>query len=159
LHFNPLTLDNLFETFIELGKGLVASNKGRDLEHRTRAQVMDWCDNFYERMKNKKVTFLSSLKPLRLGGLWIPDMIRLASAHSHEPVAGQPARTIEWSEVVKYRPDVIIVAPEGVDLATTLKSFKEMERLPNWEDVPAVKRGEVIFTEGAANFHRISPRI
>ena len=47
-----------------------------------------------------------------------------------------------------FRPDVIIVAPCGATLEESLRSLKELEAAPEWEDIPAVKRGEVIFYEG-----------
>jgi iron complex transport system substrate-binding protein len=153
---SPTTLDGVFSVLEELGKQLGAGPRGRELASRTKAQFMDWCDNFYDRMKNKKVTFLSSLEPLRLAGFWVPDMIELASAASQAVASGDGDVAVSWEEVVAFRPDVIVVAPRAMSLTECIKTFPAFEKRPAWEDIPAVKRGEVIFTDGIHHFYHAS---
>lgn len=159
LTYNPRTLEDIFATFERCGKDLGVAGEGHQLAQRSKAQLMDWADNFYERMKNKRVTFLESVDPLRLGGFWIPDMIRLASAVSHEPPRGEVGRIVSWDEVVAFKPDVVVVAPHGYDLAGAAKLFKRFEKFPGWEDLSAVKRGEVVFAPGSGLFDRPGPRL
>ena len=154
--YHPGTLESMYAYFEAVGKDLGEPVRGREIGARMKAQFMDWCDNFYDRMKNKKVTFLSSLAPLRLAGMWIPDMIQLASAQSHASAAGKPDTAVPWEEVVRYRPDVIVIAPRGVALRECMKSFHDFERMPEWESIPAVKRGEVVFAEGLHHFYHAS---
>ena len=154
--YNPVTLDGVFDFLAELGRHLKVPQKGTDLASRLKAQAMDWGDNFYERTKNKRVTILSSISPFRLAGYWVPDLIHLASAVSQMPSNGKQQAEVTWDEIKAFKPDVIIVAPEGQDLATVLKTFPILERLPDWEEVPAVKRGEVTFTDGLHNFYHPS---
>jgi len=156
---NPRTLSQVFEVFEALAADLGVPDHGRRLHNRVKAQMMNWVDNFYQRMKSKRVTLLSSVEPLGLAGFWVPDMIRLASAVSQAPSDGMGSRQTDWAEIVRFRPDVILVAPEGVALPQARGAFKVMEKLPGWEDVPAVKRGEVYFTGGLHNFYRPSARL
>jgi iron complex transport system substrate-binding protein len=158
LNFFPRTLEQIYGMYEGLGK-ITKCQKGHDLAQKLKAQVMDWGDNFYERMKNKKVCFLSSAQPLKLAGLWIPDLINSCSALSQFRVAGQDTRLVQWQEILDFKPDVIIVAPEGQGLDSSLKLFKQMEKLPEWETVPAVKRGEVIFTDGNPHFYSPGPTL
>jgi iron complex transport system substrate-binding protein len=159
LTYNPRTLEDIFAMFERCGKDLGVAGEGHQLAQRSKAQLMDWADNFYERMKNKRVTFLESVEPLRLGGFWIPDMIRLASAVSHEPPRGEPGRNVTWEEIVGFKPDVLIVAPYGYDLVGAARLFKRFEKFPGWEELSAVKRGEVVFAPGSGLFDRPGPRI
>jgi len=145
--------------FERVGAEVGLGTAGCDLARRIRAQFMDWADNFYERTKNKRVTFLESVEPLRLGGLWIPDMSRFASAVSQEPPRGEIGRTVTWDEIVRFNPDVLIIAPEGCALNDSAKLFKRFEALAGWEAVSAVKRGEVIFAAGDGQFDRPGPRL
>jgi iron complex transport system substrate-binding protein len=80
-------------------------------------------------------------------------MIALCSAISQEHNPGCPHRQVRWEDVVAFNPDVIVVAPEGLDLKSSMASFKELSKLPHWEDLPAVKRSEVIFTDGIEHFY------
>lgn len=156
LPFFPRTFEQTLGVLESIGK-LLQSPKGRDVSQRLKAQVMDWGDNFYERMKNKRVTFLSSVEPLMLAGMWVPDLIHGCSALSQVRVSGSDDQAVQWKEIVEFRPDVIVVAPREKDLATSMRSFKTLERFPDWETLPAVKRGEVIFTDGLAHFYHPSP--
>lgn len=158
LSFDPRNLEQVFQAFESLGKALGSASAGHDLAQRLKAQMMDWGDNFYERMKNKKVTFLARVNPFVLAGLWIPDMIHLASAAS-QIRGGEDHVVVAWDDIVKFRPDVIVVAPEGATLQESMKTFLQLEKLPGWEDIPAVKRGEVIFASGKELFFRPGPRL
>ena len=156
---DPRTLAGVFETFEKVGVELGLGAAGRDLAHRTRAQFMDWADNFYERTKNKRVTFLESVEPLRLGGFWIPDMIKFTSAVSQEPPRGEVGRTVEWDEIVRFNPDVHVIAPAGLSLNESAKLLRRFEARAGWESLGAVKRGEVIFAAGEGQFDRAGPRL
>ena len=155
----PLVLTQVYELFESVAKEIGVKQKGHDLAARLKAQVMDWGDNFYDRMKNKRVTFLASVTPPSLAGLWVPDLIHLCSAMSQVRLPGKPHFELEWKDIVDFRPDVIVVAPEDFPLQASMKTFKLMEKYPNWEDIPAVKRGEVIFTDGLPHFYRPGPRL
>ncbi len=56
-------------------------------------------------------------------------------------------------KIIAFHPDVIIVAPRGMELKASLASFKELSKLKGWEELPAVVRGEVIFTDGIKHFY------
>lgn len=149
----PTRLEQIYGLIEMVGAAIARSGAAHERAQRLKAQLMDWADNFYERTKNKRVTFLSGIAPFRLGGLWIPDMISLCSAVSQMRTPGLPHQATTWEDVVAFNPDVIVVAPEGMDLKTSMASFKELSKLPHWEDLPAVKRSEVIFTDGLEHFY------
>ena len=156
--YAPATLDEVLAMYEQLGRDLECADRGIDLAHRQKAQFMVWGDSFYDRMKNKRVSFISGVDPLRLAGWWIPDMIRGCSAAS-QSAAGKPPRECEWREVLEFKPDVILVAPEGMALEDSMRLFSRFERLPDWEQLPAVKRGEVYFAGGAEHFYRPGPAL
>jgi iron complex transport system substrate-binding protein len=149
----PVTFEQSLEGIERIASLLNEKQKGIELANRYKAQIMDWADNFYDRMKNKKVTFISSIDPLSLVGCWIADMIKLCSGIPQSQSVNLIDTKIEWSDIVKFRPDVIVVAPRGFELQAALKTFKQLEKLPEWESIPAVKRGEVVFTQGKSLFY------
>ena len=149
----PATFNQVLEGYEKISALLEVKDLGLDLSRRIKAQSMDWADNFYERMKNKRVTFISSVVPLTLAGRWISDMIKMCSGLSQSQSIDREDRSVDWQEIVTFRPDVIIVAPRAATLEESLKSFKAFEKLAEWEKIPAVKRGEVIFTSGVNLFH------
>ncbi len=154
--YHPNTINGVLAYFEAIGADLGQPVRGKEIASRMKAQFMDWGDNFYDRMKNKKVTFLSSVEPLRLAGRWVPDMIHLASAMSHAPSTGNDDLETSWEDILRFRPDVIVVAPRGNTLQQSMKSFHEFEKRVDWESIPAVKRGEVIFAQGMHHFYHAS---
>ncbi len=149
----PIRLEEIFEMFDDIGRELKVIEKGRALSQRVKAQIMDWCASFYDRIKNKRVTFLSSVQPLMLGGRWVPDMIRAASGHSQGQLAQGDDVPVKWQEIVDFNPDVIVIAPKNLSFQETLKTFKDLEKLPRWDEIYAVKRGDVFFTDGTVYFN------
>lgn len=150
LAFDPRRFEQITEMIVDLGRGLGVPIAGRDRAQRLKAQALDWAQNFYDRMKNKKVVVLSSIEPLTSAGLWIPDLITLGSAHPLEANPGQEDREISWAELESFRPDVIVLALRGQSLDIAASYLPMLEKIPAWEKLPAVKRGEVIFAPGKA---------
>ncbi|MBN8548197.1 MAG: ABC transporter substrate-binding protein [Deltaproteobacteria bacterium] len=157
--YAPTTLEQVYASFEQLGKDLKVPGPGHDVSQKLKAEFMNWGDNFYERMKNKRVTFLAGVDPFVLAGYWIPDMIHLASATSQVRMGGEDSLVVQWKDIADFKPDVIVVAPIGQTLKESMKNFFKLEKMPGWEDLPAVKRGEVIFCDGRDHFYRASPRL
>lgn len=156
--FDPRTIEQVREYFVALARRCGVPAKGVSLSQRLKAQLMDWGDNFYERSKSKRVTFLSSVAPLELAGCWIPDLISLASCVNQSRDT-EDARAVTWEEILQFRPDVIVIAPKGADLLSAVRLLPELHQTPIWEELPAVKRGDVIFAPGDGLFYRPTQRL
>lgn len=159
LSYAPKTFEQILEMFKSVADKLGVIAKGLNLVGRVKAQSMDWAQSFYERTRGKRVCVLNSIEPLTIAGLWVPEMIHLTSAISQHRVSGEESKEVSWSEIQKFSPDVIIIAPDGIDLKSCMQFISTFEALPGWQDLPAVKRGEVIFCEGNGLFNRAGPRI
>jgi iron complex transport system substrate-binding protein len=131
--------------------------QARALANKTQAQLMAWADSFFERCKGKRVVVLSSVEPLVVAERWLPDIVRLLGAKSLERGELEVHHVFSWNDVVAARPDVILVAPEGFELAQSVKTLSTLQSLPDWESMPAVKRGEVVFCAGI-DLYRPGPR-
>jgi iron complex transport system substrate-binding protein len=153
-----LSLQTMYDAFEEIGVAVGKSREGRELANRVKAQLMVWGDNFYPRMKNKRVTVLSSVVPLRVAGLWVPDLVKTASAQPQFVAVNETDKATTWREVEMFRPDVIVVAPEGYTLEESVKTLPLLEQIGEWSKLPAVKRGEVVFCEGEG-LYRPGPKL
>lgn len=148
-HFAPDSVNAMYEMFERMAEILGNSRLGRDLAQRTKAQIQDWTRNFYERARNKRVTVLASVQPLALASGLIPDLVRVVTGQPQERSDEQERTPFSWDEIMQFRSDVIIVAPCGATLQQSVQALKMLEAIPEWESVPAVKRGEVVFCAGA----------
>ncbi len=157
--YAPKRLSDVFALIEDVGKRANNAAKGHDLAQRYQSQLLDWARNFYDRTHHKRVSFLASVDPFILAGGWISDMISECSAVPQLQIGAELLQQVSWEEIVKFRPDVLIVALRGVDLNSTLRSFKQLQLLPSWEDLLAVKRGEVFFADGETYFYKPGPKI
>lgn len=155
----PVTYDTLLQSYETVAKALQVPELGRRLVHRVKAQLMTWCDNFYDRMKSKRVTVIADLEPLKIAGWWWTDLIHQCSAISQISASGNPHQLTSWEEIIDFHPDVMLFAPESLELPESLRSFKSLEKLSFWEDILAVKRGQVFFASGAGSFYWPSAKI
>jgi len=146
------SLETIYAAYEDLGTQIGSATEGRNYSQRIKAQYMNWADNFYDRTKNKKVVFLSSISPLKIAGLWISDMIKLISCIPMNN-SGDTDSVTSWDDIVAFRPDVMVFAPKNSDIDESSKIFLELEKQSFWEKIPAVKRGEVIFTNGIDHFY------
>lgn len=157
-----VSLQQMYE-LVENVAGVVGSaREGRELASRAKAQLMEWGDSFFDRCKGKRVVVISNLNPLCVATRWIPDLIRTMSATSFQrsldrQKADSQKAPVEWNELVDFRPDVIVVASMDGELADSVKLLPQLQSMEGWEDIPAVKRGEVIFANGST-LYRAGPR-
>ncbi len=151
------SLDDLYRVVEELGALVGGQVEARNLVNKIKSQIMSWGHSFFDRCRGKLVVVISELEPLRVEGRWFPDLIKALGARTIELNPSDPARVISWTDVVAARPNTIIYAPENQSVEYSIKGLNALESLPNWEDLPAVKRGDVIFAAGR-DIYRPGPR-
>lgn len=150
-------LEQLEEKVVEIGSLVDGRREASQIASRIKAQLMAWADSFFERCKGKRVLVLSSVKPVVVAERWFPALVRLIGARGIEHGEGKADIPLTWEDIVAARPDVIVVAPEGASLMESVKVLSVVQELPKWDDLPAVKRGDVIFCAGR-EIYRPGPR-
>jgi iron complex transport system substrate-binding protein len=98
--------------------------------------------------------FLEWLDPPYRAGHWTPDLLALAGIEDPLARPGIPSVAVEWSDVAAARPELLILAPCGFDLARA-KAEAELVR----SEVQAVGARRVAVLDGSAYFNRPGPRL
>jgi iron complex transport system substrate-binding protein len=99
------------------------------------------------------------IEPLMLAANWMPEMLEIAGAAVGVTRGGGPSRCHSWSDVIEFRPEVVIIMPCGFDASRAAAEAAVLTRRPGWSDLPAVLRGRVFAVDGNAYFNRAGPRI
>ncbi len=147
--------DNLREVGAATGRGnaaetLIASGRARlekisavteRLASRPRVFCMEWID------------------PVYCSGHWVPEMVRIAGGIDELSREGTDSVRIAWDEVVKWRPEVLVIMPCGYDLDETLGFCPALSALPGWSELPAVRNGRVYAVDANSYFARPGPRV
>ena len=106
-----------------------------------------------------KVLSLEGLRPLAVGGHWLPEMKVLAGGVDDLQEPGAPAECLKWEQVLSYAPEVLILAP--CVSSSPQETLGELERLaaqPGWWALPAVRNRRVYVVHHVL-FSRAGPRL
>lgn len=106
-----------------------------------------------------RVVCLEWFEPLYVAGHWLPEMVALAGGFDALGRNGEPSHRVEWQSVVNAKPDVLLLMPCGFDTRRAIKESTPLRSLEGWNDLPAVKAGNVYALNGNAYFSRPGPRL
>ena len=109
--------------------------------HRPRCFLMEWVD------------------PPFCSGHWGPELVEIAGGYDALGRKRQPSLQIEWQEVIDTRPDVIVLALCGYNIDRTRLDYEILRGFPEFNSLPAVRRGEIYLVDASAYFARPGPRI
>ncbi len=151
------SLEAVYQVIQELGAFAGNRTEARKLASHIKAQLMYWADSFFDRCRGKQVVVLSQVDPISIEGRWFTDLIRMFGGKALDQMLERKHLGLTWSDVVAARADVIIVAPENGTINQSVELLPLLQALPGWDDLPAVKRGEVIFAPGV-DLYRPGPR-
>jgi iron complex transport system substrate-binding protein len=153
LQQDPSTLGEVLDDVTRLGEAAGIAERAaevrRDLEGRldaVRATVAG--------APRPRVLALEWLDPPFLGGHWIPEMIALAGGEDVVGKAGRKSPQVEWGELAKLAPDVIVAMPCGWYLDDS-----RAQALEHRERLEALGARRVFAVDAASTFSRPGPRL
>jgi iron complex transport system substrate-binding protein len=117
---------------------LAAHAAGRE---RPRTLVLEWTD------------------PPMSAGHWTPELVELAGGTPLLAHPGRNSQTLEWETIAAADPDVVLVAPCGFDLATTLRACEALRGNRTWSSLRALQTGRTYAIDGNAFVNRPGPRL
>src|SRR2546422_829653 len=123
------------------GAGVGAVRAGAAGARRRRCVVLEWID-----------------PPFR-SGHWTPELVEIAGGVEPLGRRGQDAARVSWEDVRAASPEVLVLACCGYRVERTLGDVPILRRQPGWDDLPAVRAGEVHAVDGSVYFSRPGPRI
>ncbi len=113
----------------------------RELDSRPRVFCMEWVD------------------PPYCGGHWMKELVAIAGGRDDLANLHQPSTRIEWRRALDFAPEVIVLTCCGFDLARCREEARILARFEGATELPAVRNGRVVATDGSAYFSRPGPRI
>lgn len=111
---------------------------GTASDSRPRVAVLDWTD------------------PVRHGGLWVPDLVRLAGGAPGLVAAGERSRKVDPAELRAFDPEVLVVGPCSADVDEAGRRARDLLEREPLDDVTAVRDGRVYAMDGTAYLNRHS---
>jgi iron complex transport system substrate-binding protein len=109
---------------------------------------------------HRPICFLMEwVEPPFCSGHWGPELVEIAGGYDPLGRKHQPSAQIDWQEVLDARPEIIVLALCGYDIGRARRDYEVLRRFPDFDSLPAARRGEIYLVNASAYFARPGPRI
>ncbi len=143
LILSPRTFSDIFENLKRVGGAAGAEAKAEEVTQALQERVSAVASKAATALYRPRVLSLEGIGPLVAGGHWLPEMKWLAGGRDELFSPGCPAQRIGWETVVRYAPEVLVIALCSSSVCRSLKEASWLVRQEGWWELPAVERGEV----------------
>ena len=123
------------------GRVEIVRQRAARITSRPRCFLMEWVD------------------PPFCSGHWGPELVDIAGGYDPLGHKHQASVQIGWQEVIDARPDIIVLALCGYDIDRARRDYEVLRRFPDFDSLPAARRGEIYLVDASAYFARPGPRI
>jgi iron complex transport system substrate-binding protein len=149
LFLTPRNVEEIEQNILDVGRAIGRLDEAESLvsTNRKRLAVVH---SAVKGAPRRRVVFLEWTDPLFCGGHWVPEMISLAGGEDPLGRAGEDSVRMDWDDVVKARPELIIVSPCGYRLERSIELARQMRRVPG---------AQVYAVDANAYFARPGPRV
>lgn len=144
----PQNLDDVFGCAVTIAKAFGQEERAYEylssLKQRT-DKILDTLRA--HRMPLKRVMLMEWIKPIYNCGHWIPFQIAQAGGVD---MLGNPAGdsiVTPWEKIVKYDPEVLVVAPCGFSIERSLQEMHLLTGKNEWNNLTAVKNKQVFLLD------------
>lgn len=159
INLEPQSLAQVFAAIRQVAKAANVDREADEVVARLTARVEAVRARTVRLQRQPRVALLEWLDPPFSCGHWSPELVRLAGGVEGFGREGQPSRTLQWAEVMAWRPEVVFIACCGFSVERTMDDVPSVQSIPGWRDLPAVRSGQVYVTEGSQYFSRPGPRL
>ncbi len=154
----PQSLSDVFHSAITIAKTLGAEEDAYTYIAALQSRMDTVIDTLRaHKALPKRVSLLEWTEPLYNCGHWIPHQIAYAGGVDMLSNPSGDSMVLPWEKLLRYNPEVLIIAPCGYDVARTLHDMPRLTNLPGWNEMDAVRANHVyiadydVFTQPSAS--------
>jgi iron complex transport system substrate-binding protein len=112
------------------------------------------------KIANRPHCFLMEwVDPPFCSGHWGPELVEIAGGHDPLGRKHQRSAQIDWHQVLNARPEVIVLALCGYDVARARQDYELLKQFPGLDSTAAAQTGNIFIVNAGAYFSRPGPRI
>ncbi|WP_299120869.1 ABC transporter substrate-binding protein [uncultured Tenacibaculum sp.] len=150
ISITPNSLEDVFDNALTIARAMNKEEVGVNYVNKLRERIYNIVDvQRANRIQSKSVMLLEWIDPLFNCGHWIPHQIGYAGGIDLLSHPSGDSIVISWDKIVKYDPEVLVIAPCGYGIERTLEDMTFLEEKPEWKTLKAVKNGEVYIADFA----------
>jgi iron complex transport system substrate-binding protein len=155
----PNTISEIFENIRLVGDLTLRKSEAEKLLSKLSERLDRIRERTREITRRPRTLMLEWLEPPFAPGHWVPEQVEIAGGDPAFGKAGQRSATTTAEEIRAYAPEVIVLIPCGYYKEDILRQLPAAHLPEGWNDLPAVKSGEVWATDATSYFSRPGPRV
>jgi len=148
ISLNPRNLQDVYQNAQSIAKALDKEKNAvkllLELNNRTTTITNKLQAN---KAPTRTVLVVEWIDPLYCCGHWIPDQIKFAGGNDLFAKPEGYSSILTWDKVLKYNPEVIVIAPCGFNIDRASSELKILTSKTGWQDLKAVKNNEVYLAD------------
>lgn len=156
---NPGSLDDVFDDIRRTAEALGCAGAGAAL-------LQSMCDSMEEIARiahdaedKPRVATIEWLSPLMSAGNWMPELVERAGGRNLFGERCRHSGPLQWEELTAADPELLLIFPCGFPIEQTLRDMHHLTGRAGWNDLRAVRTGDVFIMDGNQFFNRPGPRL
>jgi iron complex transport system substrate-binding protein len=163
ISLEPSSIEGIFNTISTVGAMAEAEDEAVGLLELLRERLGAIENRALERrlagIPPRRVVCLEWLDPPFAAGHWVPEQVQRAGGWDLLGQLGEKSVQTTWDAVREVEPEQLMLMPCGFDAARTAREYERMQK-PDWfDELSAVRRGELFALDGSGYFSRPGPRV
>ena len=159
VNIDPHSLDDVFRDIRRIGEETDTREQAQNVVSTLKQRVDKIERTVGEKESQPRVAVFDWMNPVMVAGHWMPELVELAGGEYGMADPRARARPREWTEILEYDPEVIVVAPCGFTIDQTEAHLHELTTRPGWTDLTAVGNDEIYLLDGHNYANRPGPRL
>ena len=157
LVLDPHTVEDVVQNIVDLARSVEKDREGLLIKTSLLNRIENVATN--RKNNNPRVFCLEWFEPFYICGHWVPQMVEIAGGINEMSKTGDRSRKIEFSQISKLDPDILILLPCGFTLDRVLSEYVILKRNEDWNSLRAVQNDMVFAVDAMSYFSRPSPRM
>ena len=154
---DPHNWNEIINSGTELGKILGKETKAKEIIDSLEKRIQNV--RKLQNNKSPKVLAIEWIEPFFTAGHWVPEMIQIAGGTNMISKIGEHSRRLEFQEIIKSDPDIIIMMPCGFDTKRTILEYNNiLKENKKWNSLKAVKNNRIFAVDANSFFSKPSIR-
>ena len=159
VNLEPSSLADIFENIREVAAACGVAERAEVVIANLSARLAAVRERAAQIADRPRCFLMEWVDPPFCSGHWGPELVEIAGGHDPLGRKHQPSAQIDWQDVIEARPDIIVLALCGYDVALARRDCELLRRFPGFDSLPAARNQEIYLVNASAYFARPGPRI
>jgi iron complex transport system substrate-binding protein len=155
----PNTIEDIFENLKTVGQLTGRAAQADELVSHLRSRLDRVAAALEGVEKRPRTLMLEWLEPAFAPGHWVPEQVMIAGGDHAFGRKGQSSVTTTAEEIRAYAPEAVVLIPCGYYKEDILRQLPQARLPEGWDELPAVRAGEVWAVDATSYFSRPGPRV